>query len=101
MSLNRSEQMTLDYVLLHKEERQYWHDKVRSVAESMGDEHEAAARLDLDLWHYYVERSQVVEPFRQTVQREGLKRTSMRSLAEYMLRLWLPPKPKKTNQATP
>lgn len=93
MSLNRNEQMVCDYVEKHPEERQFWQGKVRFFAAESGEG--AAAVLALELWHYFVERSRVVEPFRSQVQREGLQRTSMRNLADYWLRLWGPPKPKR------
>jgi hypothetical protein len=41
-----------------------------------------------------VERSAVVSPFRDQAGREGLPRTSMRNLADYLLRLWTEPRPK-------
>ena len=95
MSLNRSEQVVCDYVETNPEERGFWFDKVRAVAKEEGDDHAAAARLTEDLWSYYEERAAVVEPFKSMASREGLGRTSMRNLAEYWLRLWVAPRPKK------
>ena len=97
MSLNRTEQMTFDYLEGEHDEYNFWKEKVQSVAKSMNTDHEAARRLEEELWAYVVERSSVVSPFRDEAQREGLPRTSMRNLAEYMLRLWTAPrkKPKK------
>lgn len=100
MSLNRSEQMVLDYVNVHPDERQFWMDKVRAMTRSCADHHEAALVLEGDLWAYYLERAQVVEPFRGTVLREGTRRTSMRNLADYWCRLWGVLKPKKESQGT-
>jgi len=94
MSLNRSEQMIFDYLQRHVEERQYWQEKVRAEARRSPDDHVAADRLQVELWRYYVERSAVVAPFREVAQREGLPRTSMRNLAEYLIRLWTAPRPK-------
>ena len=94
MSLNRSEQMIFDYLQRHVEERQYWQEKVRAEARRSRDDHVAADRLQVELWRYYVERSAVVAPFREVTQREGLQRTSMRNLAEYLIRLWTAPRPK-------
>jgi len=94
MSLNRSEQMIFDYLQRHVEERQYWQEKVRAEARRSPDDHAAADRLQVELWRYYVERSAVAAPFREVVQREGLQRTSMRNLAEYLIRLWTAPRPK-------
>ncbi len=95
MSLNRCEQMVFDYLQGHPEERQYWQGKVRGAVQASPDHHLAADRLQSDLWAYVVERSAVVEPFRSSAQREGLRRTSMRNLAEYLIRLWTVPRPKR------
>lgn len=95
MSLNRCEQMVFDYLQGHPEERQYWQGKVRAAVQAGPDNHVAADRLQSDLWAYVVERSAVVEPFRSAAQREGLRRTSMRNLAEYLVRLWTEPRPKR------
>jgi len=94
VSLNRSEQMTFDYLEGHADERHFWQDKVRSIAKNTLDEHEAARLIEVELWAYLVERSSVVSPFREQAAREGLPRTSMRNLADYLLRLWTVPRPK-------
>ncbi|MCF3650379.1 hypothetical protein [Synoicihabitans lomoniglobus] len=95
MSLNRGEQMLCDYVSSHPEEQRFWVEKVRATAASEPDEHQAAADLTEELWRYYEERSAVASPFRELAGREGLRRISMRNLAEYWLRLWVEPRPKK------
>ncbi len=56
-------------------------------------------RLEPELWRYYVERSEVVALFKEAVRHEGLGRTSMRNLAELLIRLWTEPRPKKKNPA--
>jgi hypothetical protein len=95
MSLNRGEQRIFDYLQGHRDERQYWQDKVRQISKASVDDHEAATRLDAELWRYYLERSAVVQPFKDAARFEGLQRTSMKSLAELILRLWVEPRPKK------
>ena len=95
MSLNRNEQMVFDYVQSHPEERQFWMEKVRGLASRSADEHAAATQIAEQLWGYYEERAAVASPFKEEVGREGLRRTSMRNLAEYLLRLWTEPRPKK------
>jgi hypothetical protein len=95
MSLNRSEQMILDFVQSHADERQFWQDKVRSVSRGAQNHFDAVTALEPELWAYYAERSRYTEPFKGTVLREGLRRISMKSLAEHWVRLWAPPKPKK------
>jgi hypothetical protein len=99
MSLNRSEQRVFDYVQSHPEERQFWEGKVRQAAKSEADDFAAAARLGRELWSYYEERSGVVPAFREAARLEGAGRTSMRNLAELLLRLWVEPRPKKKKSA--
>ena len=94
MSLNRAEQMLLDYVQTHQEERQFLLDKVRAIAREQSDEARAVRSLESELWRYYEERSRVVSPFREMAAKEGLRRISMKNLAEYWLRLWTEPRPK-------
>lgn len=94
VSLNRSEQMLFDYWEANPDERQFWRDKVQTAVRAAVDEHAAAFRLEADLWAYFVERSGVVAPFREVAGREGLTRTSMRNLADYLIRLWTEPRPK-------
>lgn len=94
MSLNRSEQMVFDYIQTHPEERHYWVDKVRKTSATIQDGAVATNVLESELWGYFEERSRVVSPFREEVQWHGLRRTSMKNLAEHVLRLWAPPRPK-------
>ena len=99
MSLTRCEQRLFDYWESHRDERQFWQDKVRAVAKAESDPHAAAARLEGELWRYYVERCGVVPVFRDAVRHEGLQRTSLKNLAELTLRLWTEPKPRKKSTA--
>jgi hypothetical protein len=95
MSLNRSEQRVFDYLQSQVDERHFWTTKVQKTLRAMGENPEAAVRvLEMDLWSYYVERSAVAQPFREAVQTEGLHRTSMKNLAELLVRLWVEPKAK-------
>ena len=95
MSLNRSEQLLFDYVEKHPEERQYWLHKVRHVAELCASLHASADQLEGDLWRYFAERATVIPLFQDFVRSQGgLRRTSMRNLAEYLLRVWVAPKVK-------
>jgi hypothetical protein len=95
MSLNRCEQRVFDYLQRHPEERHYWQGKFQAVTKAVGDDHVAATRLETELWRYYEERSAVATPFKEAVQHEGLRRTSMRNLAELLIRLWIGTSPKK------
>jgi hypothetical protein len=95
MSLNRSEQMLFDYVQGQSEERQYWKNKVQAIVGRSADVPIAVASLDSELWRYYVERSEVVPVFVAAARAYGLKRTSLKNLAEYLIRLWTEPRPKK------
>jgi hypothetical protein len=99
MSLNRFEQTLYDYVRGHAEERQYWHDKVRAIVGESIDTPAGVSRLDSELWRYYEERSAVVPAFGDTERGPALRRTSMKNLAELLIRLWTDPKP--ANRAPP
>jgi hypothetical protein len=55
----------------------------------------AVARLDSELWRYFEERSAVVAVFSEAAKAYGTKRISMKNLAEYLIRLWTEPRPKK------
>lgn len=95
MSLNRSEQLVFDYLQTHPEERQHWREKVLAAARQEIDPHAAAASLERDLWRYHQERSQVAAAFRNQGPLGAAQRLSMRNLAEYLLRLWASPRPKR------
>jgi hypothetical protein len=101
MSLNRSEQLLHDYVQQHREERQFWQNKVRVIVSGSADMPAAVARLDSELWRYFEERSTVVTVFKEAARAYGIKRISMKNLAEYMIRLWTEPKPKKPGSGAP
>ena len=99
MSLNRCEQRVFDYLQRHPDERHYWQGKFQRVAKAARDEHNAAEQLEPELWRYYEERSAVAAPFKEAARLEGLKRTSMKNLAELLLRLWVEPRPKPKSAA--
>jgi hypothetical protein len=95
MSLNPSEQRVFDYLRDHPEERHFWIGKVQTVCRQAENDIAAVARLEPELWRYYEERSRVASPFQEAARVEGLKRTSMKNLAEFMVRLWVEPRPKQ------
>ena len=95
MSLNRCEQRIFDYLQSHLDERHYWQGKFQRAAKASNDERVAIEQLEPELWRYYTERSAVASPFKEAVVAEGLRRTSMKNLAELLMRLWTEPKPKK------
>ena len=94
MSLNRAEQMVYDYLQKEPDEKRHWEGKIHGISQRANDPHRAAMDLEQELWRYYEERSAVASPFREVAQREGLRRVSLRNLAEYLLRLWAPVKVK-------
>ncbi|MBC8009470.1 MAG: hypothetical protein H7067_05185 [Burkholderiales bacterium] len=94
MSLNRHEQMIQDYLRARPDELSHWREVVTREARRAADPHEAALVLERELWRYFEERAAVAEPFRGLARREGLARTSLRNLAELLLRLWVAPSPK-------
>ena len=95
MSLNRCEQRVFDYVEKHPDERHHWQGKFQRILQENVSEYVAVEKLEIELWRYYLERSTVVPSFRQAVALEGQQRTSMKNLAELLLRLWIAPRPKK------
>lgn len=97
MSLNRCEQYLYDYIEGHKEERQHWRAKVLSLSRQFADPHELAQVLEGDLWTYFVERSKGSPEFQKGSPAKDLRRTSLRNLSEYVIRMWIsvPTKPKK------
>ena len=101
MSLNSREQMIFDYVQSHPDERHSWVEKVQKTSVQATDEYEAARLLEDPLWRYFEERSAVASPFKEAAKREGVRRTSMRNLAEYLVRLWAPPRIKKKSEGRP
>jgi hypothetical protein len=100
MSLNRCEQRIFDYLQSHREERQYWQTKVQTVSSGATDEFAVVKRLEMDLRHYCEERSGYVPALKEAARSEGGGRTSMKNLAELVLRLWGPPKPAKKEAVT-
>ena len=101
MSLNRSEQLVCDYVEDHPEEKRFWMEKVRSIAHAERDDHAAAVSVAEELWRYFEERAGVVASFQELARGGGLRPTNMRNLAEYWLRLWIDPRPKKRSSGQP
>jgi hypothetical protein len=97
MSLNRSEQMLYDYVLGQSDERHYWQNKVQTIVAEAAEIPNAVSRLDAELWRYYLERSEVAPVFMAAARAHGVTRTSMKNLAEYLIRLWTEPRPKDPN----
>jgi hypothetical protein len=101
MSLNRSEQALFDYIKGHPDERQYFQDKVHALVRANDEAPVAVARIDSELWRYYEERSSVVPAFKEAARMYGPKRISMKNLAELLVRLWVEPKPRKSNGSGP
>ena len=95
MSLNRCEQRVFDYLQSHPDERQYWVGKFQRLAKATENEHVAVDQIEPELWRYYEERSSVASPFKEAAATEGLRRTSMKNLAELLMRLWIEPRPRK------
>ena len=95
MSLNRSEQRLFDYLQSNRDEGHYWRQKVQSIAARAESEPDGLRRLEGELWRYYIERSAVASPFKEAARHEGLQRTSMHTLAELLIRLWIEPRARR------
>jgi hypothetical protein len=92
MSLNRCEQVAFDYVKTHPGERQYMQDKVQAIVLGSPEIAKAVTRMDSELWRYYEERSGIVPAFREALGPGAPRKTSMKNLAELLIRLWADPK---------
>ena len=101
MSLNRSEQILQDYLQGHRDERQFWIAKVQTIVRESPEMPPAISRLEAELWRYYLERSDVAPAFMAAAKAYGLKRTSMKNLAEYLVRLWTEPRQRKAGPPFP
>ncbi len=95
MSLNRYEQLLHNYIETHPEELRYWRGRVLEMAGRSRRREQIALGLNAALWEYFEERSRHASPFREIVLAEGMERVSMLNLAEYLLRIWAPPKPQR------
>jgi hypothetical protein len=93
MSLNRIEQMLFDYLQRHAEERHFWQAKVHELMQKTENDFAAATALADGLRMYYEERCRVVPLFHEVSAREGLRRISLRNLAEHLMRIWGPIRP--------
>jgi hypothetical protein len=95
MSLNRAELVLYDYIRSHPDERQHFEHKVRAIVAGADEAAKAVARLDSELWRYFEERRTLVPALHGAVPSSGPQRTSMKNLAEFLIRLWIQPKPAK------
>jgi hypothetical protein len=95
MSLNRCEHTLYDYIKGHRDEGQYLQEKVHKLIASSDDIPAAVMRINLELWRYYQERASVVPALAAAWGTGGLGRSSMKNLAELLVRLWAEPKPRK------
>ncbi|HVW21149.1 MAG TPA: hypothetical protein VHC86_08015 [Opitutaceae bacterium] len=98
MSLNPYEQRVFDYLRAQPDEGRFWQEKIRKAALAAADQSGLTTRLERDLWGYFEERSQVLPAWREAARREGLRRVSMRNLAELLVRLWTEPRPKRRRE---
>ncbi|HVZ65197.1 MAG TPA: hypothetical protein VG936_11545 [Lacunisphaera sp.] len=94
MSLNRIEQIVFDYWSTHPEERRHWQAKALEFSRRPSASGDVARDLERELKDYVAERSPHV-PTLRAVQPPGATPTRLLNLAEYILRLWGAPKPKK------
>ena len=90
MSLNRYEQMLLDYVRDHQDESDYWQGIVRDLGHTHPGRIGRVQELNRLLWSYFRERADHAPPFSDVFSREGQAAISMRNLAEYLIERWTP-----------
>lgn len=100
MSLNRSAQIIYDYIRSHPDEDRHWREKAGLIATQSPDHHIAASTIVSSLRDYCEERAGSLSQFRDLRQIGGFDRSTLRPLAELLVRLWGPP-PKKKKPSTP
>jgi hypothetical protein len=88
--------MLYDYFQGKPDERQYLKNKVQALVRESHDGPSAVSRIDAELWRYYLERSEVAPDFIAAARAQGTQRTSMKNLAEHLVRAWTEPRPRKT-----
>lgn len=96
MSLNRYEQLLLDYVQSHPDESDYWEVQVLALQDTQPAHLARVHELNRLLWAYFVERGSSVARFGDIFAREGNAVISMRNLAEYLIERWTPPSRKRS-----
>ncbi len=91
VSLNRCEDSLLRYVSDRADEKRFWHARVLEADRAGGSLVDRVAALDDQLREYAAERGRADPALRDAF---GDGRVSMRNLAQHLLNLWTPPKPK-------
>lgn len=100
MSLNRYEQSLHRYLETHPDELRHWKGRVLEVAKRSAGVGENARILERELWDYFAERSSQVRELGE-LHHGGIRRVSLQNLAEYLLRIWAPPTPKRPPDTAP
>lgn len=98
VSLNRYEQLLLDYVQVNPDECDYWEVQVRALQDSHPAHLDRVLELNRLLWAYFIERGGSVPPFVDILSREGDAVISMRNLAEFLIERWTP-RPRKRSRS--
>src|SRR6187549_3874545 len=100
MSLSRAEHTVHDHITRQPDELRHWRDKVVHLAAATPDPHAAADAVADALVDYCRERAGVVAEFRAPDGPGGNPgRLKLRSLAELLVRQWVPPKPRPPTAA--
>jgi hypothetical protein len=97
MSLNPVEQRIREYVESHPGERQHWAEKVREAEKANRVLSGAAIRLEAELQRYLRERMSSENIRRKWFADVGPEKVSLRNLAEYWIRVWTPPRAKRSS----
>jgi hypothetical protein len=99
VSLNRCEDAFLAYLRAHADEHRFWHARVLEVERLPRPLEDRTALLERELRDYAAERARSRPELADAL---GAGSVSLRNLAEYLLRLWPPPRPpKRQGSATP
>ena len=90
VSLNRYEQILLDYFRDNQDESDYWQVVARDLGHSHPNQIARVQELSRLLWAYFRERADHVAPFSHVFNREGQSVISMHNLAHYLIERWTP-----------
>ncbi len=89
VSLNRYEQLLLDYIQSQPDESDFWEVQVKALQDSHPAHLARVHELNRLLWAYFVERGGSVPSFAE-ITGTGDTAISMRNLAEFLIERWSP-----------
>jgi len=96
VSLNRCEESLLRYVCDQADEKRHWTERVLRCERAGASRESCIADLERELRAYAAERGRADAALGEAF---GAGRVSLRNLAEYLLTMWTPPRPRPPSSA--